>query len=134
MPKQSAAFDGLTIHYRMWAKNMRLHMMSKQMAWLRLLELVEAEKQPMTNLRISTIETIDGKEVDLAWLSHHVWAFILQNVNDAVHAQSTALAGGEEFNGLELWRRMFVNHEGGAEQVTLKGIRNFMGFPKCHKT
>lgn len=42
-----------------------------------------------------------------------------------------ALAGGEKFNGFELWRRLYITHAGGSEQVQLANIWNTHSFPSC---
>ena len=44
------------------------------------------------------------------------------------------MAGGEDSNGVELWRRLYIEYEGGAEHVALAGLRRFHAFPKCENT
>ena len=128
-PENINPFDGVSIHYRTWATRIRLHMMSKQTGWLRILELTESEQKPLTKERIASFKEVDSKPVNVAWLSQHLWALICNNVTNAVQVHAVALAGGEEFNGLELWRRLVISHEGGAEQVTIAGVRNFHNSP-----
>ena len=107
--------------------------MGKQTAWLRILDLIEMGKEPFTTDRVAELDQVDGKPVDLTWISQHLWALIVGNSSAGVQSQATALAGGEEYNGLELWRRLYINHEGGAEQVVLAGITNFTPFSKMHE-
>ena len=42
-----------------------------------------------------------------------------------------ALTQNEADNGFELWRALYVENEGGAEQVALGGMSNLHAFPKC---
>ena len=41
------------------------------------------------------------------------------------------MVGGETYNGLELWRRLYVENKGGAEQVVMAGLRRLHNFPQC---
>ena len=50
---------------------------------------------------------------------------------NSVHERRLQLTGGEDNNGLELWRSIFQENEGGAEHVVMAGIRRFQRFPKC---
>ena len=52
-------------------------------------------------------------------------------ISDTLYPGREALAGGEEGNGLELWRNLFWEHEGGDTAVQIHGIRSFHAFPKC---
>ena len=51
---------------------------------------------------------------------------------DSIYNNRNVLAGGHN-NGLELWRSLFVKHEGGADQVELGGMESLHTFPKCDK-
>ena len=41
------------------------------------------------------------------------------------------IAGGEDRNGIELWRRLSMVNVGGAEQVAVAGLRGLYKFAKC---
>ena len=71
-------------------------------------------------------------DADLAFCSNSLWAFIGENVSDNIYNNRIVVAGGNN-NGLELWRALYVKHEGGADQVQLGGIGNLHSFPKCDK-
>ena len=71
-------------------------------------------------------------DVDFAWVSNALWTFIGEHVVDSVYNNRSVLAGGGE-NGLELWRALYVKHEGGADQVELGGIGSLHSFPQCDK-
>ena len=52
-------------------------------------------------------------------------------MNDEVHPRREALAGGEEGNGIELWRVLCREHEGRAQQVYIHYIKDFHTSPQC---
>ena len=52
-------------------------------------------------------------------------------LGDTTYNLRVQKAGGEDRNGLELWRKLFLENEGGAEQVALAGLRRFHKFLKC---
>ena len=52
-------------------------------------------------------------------------------MTDQVHPRREALAGGEEGNGIELWRALHWEYEGGATACHIHGVRSFHNFPKC---
>ena len=60
-----------------------------------------------------------------------LWTYIGDNVTDLIHSRRIQLTLGDEHNGLELWRALYVKHKGGAEQMTLAGMGSFLSFPKC---
>ena len=41
------------------------------------------------------------------------------------------MAGGEERNGLELWRKLHETNEGGAEQCAIAGLGRLHRLEKC---
>ena len=105
--------------------------MAKQPGWMRVLQIIESEPKPLTHAIISEFDEIDGTDVDVSWLSQHLWALTCANITNDVHAHRVAFAGGEDYNGFELWRRLFQEHDGGASEVALSGIRSLHGFPRC---
>ena len=52
-------------------------------------------------------------------------------MNDDLHASRLSLTQNDPDNGFELWRALYMEHEGGAEQVTLGGMSNLHSFPQC---
>ena len=105
--------------------------MAKQPGWMRVLQLIENENKPFTNASIQLWDEIDGKDVNVPWLSSHLWPLVCSNVTNDVFTHRVAFAGGEEYTGFELWRRLLHQREGGASEVALQGIRSLHGFPKC---
>ena len=56
-----------------------------------------------------------------------------KNIDNDLHGRRLALTQNESDNGFELWRALFVENEGGAEQVALGGMSNLHAFPQCPK-
>lgn len=60
-----------------------------------------------------------------------MWVFIGKNVDNELHGRRLALTQNDPDNGFELWRAIFIENEGGAEQVTLGGMSSLHSFPQC---
>ena len=57
--------------------------------------------------------------------------FDWENINADLHGRRLALTQNDADNGFELWRALFKENEGGAEQVALGGMSNLHSFPQC---
>ena len=53
------------------------------------------------------------------------------NIDNDLHGRRLALTQNDVDNGFELWRALFIENEGGAEQVALGGMSNLHSFPQC---
>ena len=103
--------------------------------WGELLEKVEKTKDPITYQALSTLQyEAKGMKVDLQWVTRCLWNFLGNHMDDSLYRRRLQLASGEEGNGLEIWRVLFRENEGGAKQVVLSGIRTLHNFPRCPKT
>ena len=110
---------------------MRDHLCAGHQPWGRLLEVVEKHREALTFQKLSSISTVDGATLDLPVISRQLWCFLGPRLGDSLYSRRVQLAGGEDQNGLELWRKLFMEFEGGAETVALSGLRRFHGFPRC---
>ena len=73
--------------------------------------------------------------LNLVDISMNLWSFLGMHMDNNVYMRRATLVDGEEGNGLELWRKLYMENEGGAEQVHLAGLARFLTFEKCpHKT
>ena len=54
-------------------------------------------------------------------------------MNDTMLGRMLTLAGGEEFNGFELWRALHVEFRGGSVEMTCNERGFFLDFPTCDK-
>ena len=71
-----------------------------------------------------------GVSLHLDFISAQLWAFVGNHLTPTLDSRRLSLAGGEDYNGLEQWRKLYLDNEGVAEQVTLAGIRRFHAFEK----
>ena len=80
-------------------------------------------------LQVSAVDTLGPNH--LIEISQFLWMFLGTVITDDLHLRREALSGGEEGNGLELWRVLFWEHEGGDSAVQIQGMRAFHNIPKC---
>ena len=86
----------------------------------------------MTWVKLGTTHNrINGLNVDLVWLSRALWTFMSANMTLTFQRTCSQLIGCEEANGLELWRFLYFQNQGGAEQVQIVDRAAFHAFPKC---
>ena len=110
------------------------HLIRCNVHWGELLNYVEQEQTPLTwtKLKASPItESSYGFSCDLMSVSRTLWSFIGEHMSTALFDRRTAMASGEERNGIELWRRLFRTHEGGDAAVRIGGVANLHTFPPC---
>ena len=121
--KELRPFNGTHTTYKTWANRVKDHFIKKNADWHYLFREVEAQKAPIAR-DLLKVSWLNGNgytmEVDVGWCASALWTFIGEHVIDTVYNNRNVLAGGHN-NGLELWRALFVRHEGGAD------------FPQCDK-
>ena len=61
------------------------------------------------------------------------WTCVGKVVNDTMLGRMATLAGGEEFNGFELWRALHVEYRSGSTEMSCNERGFFIDFPKCAK-
>ena len=132
--KQSKAmslFNGSAHAYRNWSERIKDHCKEVNLGYAQIFEMIEAQgsKIQQANLQLGVLD--NGVQVDYKWLSQHLWVFLGKNINDDLHARRLALTQNDADNGFELWRALFIENEGGAEQVALGGMSNLHAFPQC---
>ena len=91
---------------------------------------VETERLPLPWSRLNTAR-IQGLNLDVPWISRALWTAMVSNMTLTFQRTCAQLIGGEETNGIELWRYLFFKNQGGAEQVQLVDKAAFHAFPKC---
>jgi hypothetical protein len=124
-------FDGSHGKYKVWASRLKDHFIKRNPDWQFLFTEIESHKFPFTkdNLKLGFLKTEQYTiDIDFAWTATTLWTFIGEHVVDSLYNIRNVLAGGHN-NGLELWRALFVKHEGGADQVELSGMWSLYNFP-----
>ena len=64
----------------------------------------------------------DGVKLDLPGISRRLWTCMGPRLGDDICSRRTQLAGGEENNGLELWRRYHEDNIGMDETIEDAGL------------
>lgn len=98
--------------------------MMSNVGWGRVLHLVKRERYPLTLALLRQTSTVDQADVDMEFLATQVWSVLGQHAfGDYIYGRRTQLANGEAYSGIDLWRRLHVESNGGAEQVVMAGLR-----------
>ena len=110
-PKLFEHFNGKAENYKTWASRVKDHLMSSNLSWGRLLEVVEGEKAPLTKVRLATIGGVDGVQLDLLKISQLLRAFLGNHCfANPVYERRSQLTAGEDHNGLQLRRARYHEH------------------------
>ena len=130
--KELKAFDGKVENYDEWHARIVEHCALSNQSWLKVFDLIEKTKRPVSLRDLPNIK-IEGLDVDWNNLAVKLWTFIGNHVTGIIHQRRNQLTLGQEYNGIELWRALFVQNKGGAEQVAVGGISAFHAFPVCRR-
>ena len=83
------------------------------MSWCRLLEVTEIQKTPRTRASLAACPGVDEAKLDMVKISQLLWAFLGNHCfANPVYERRLQLTGGEDHNGLELWRALYNENEG----------------------
>ena len=129
-------FTGSAEKYKIWADRIKDHFKERNSDWNYIFKLIESSKSPIWkhSLGQSTVgDSSRSSAVDFQWITSHLWTFIGKHVTEVVYSRRMTLTNGEEDHGMELWRALFVENEGGAEQVIVGGMNNLHSFPRCDR-
>ena len=99
--------------------------------WARLLRTIESEKTPLNFSRY--IDGISGYNLDPYHVSVQLWSLVGENWTNKMFNARRDKTSGEDENGFELWRKLYVTHEGGARTTHVSGMGSFRTFPACDK-
>ena len=131
MSKAMTLFNGSAHSYRNWSDRIKDHCKEVNLGYSYIFNLIEAQGSRIVQANLQNGVLENGAAVDFRWLSQHLWVFIGKNINDDLHGRRLALTQNDADNGFELWRALFIENEGGAEQVALGGMSNLHAFPQC---
>ena len=99
--------------------------------WRRVLNWTLKQKQPIRFEFLELSSELGIPSQEWKWLTSEFWTFLGETISKSLHLRRKVLAGGEEDNGLEIFRRFSADHEGGAAIIQLGGRRGFPIFPRC---
>ena len=132
--KSLVPFNGSSETYQTWANRMKDHFCEKNPNWSHVFKLIESWKIPISNSQLGTNvigDTHNPIIVDFNWVANHLWTFIGKQITDTMYYSRTTLTNGEDGNGVELWRALYIQNEGGADQAEVGGMNDFHTFPQC---
>ena len=128
-------FDNVMRNYSDWAANMTNHLIACNQGYGKILYFLHKEKAPLTyeKLHFATrYSTFPGLNVDLVWVARAMWTFIYEHVTSTTKRGLNKKVGpAETLNGLERWRRMYFDNQGGAIEVEIQDRDCFINFPMC---
>ena len=104
------------------------HMCRSTNRWRNILDFVQMGKSPITMAWLRN-DHVDGIS---AWdLSVMFESFVIDFLPRSMYTRRTQISNGEFGNGFELWRRLFLEFQGGSDAVEFGGVRRLLDFPKC---
>ena len=132
-PRELRTFDGDIRFYDKWRLRIRNHFIASNMFYQNIFDLIESNREPITFQALSQTKLEILPNANWIWLANHIFGFVAKCVNDAMLGRLTTMAGGEEFNGFEVWRALHVEHRGGSVEMTCNERGFFIDFPRCDK-
>ena len=131
--KELKAFDGQMIHFDNWRRRIRDHFISVNCNYAKIFELAEKAKTPIHWDLLRTTDISDLPYVNWPWIATHIWTFTSAYLTDSQLLRRTTLTLGQEFNGLELWRALYMENCGGSAEMVTTERSFFIDFPKCER-
>ena len=115
-------YDGTGPKYRDWSANVINHLLSSNQGWGKVMWMVQREREPLTYQRLATTNYEDtGLQLDWVWIARPPYTFLFNHVTQGRKRGLPRKVGqGEELNGLELWRKLYVDNEGGYAEVEVQ--------------
>ena len=75
------------------------------------------KKEPIKLEQLALATELEISPEDWLWVATELWTFLGDVIDEALYPRRKVLAGGEDDNGVELWRRFNVDHEGGRHHL-----------------
>ena len=124
-------FDGDHGKYKTWKQKLVDHASESNEAWRNFLKHIERQTEPMTYQCLASLNfgRFTGWELAL-----DLWSFISKRLGTTLYERRVQLAYGIEGNGVELWRRLFCDYEGGDAVVQLHGRSLLQNFKPAEST
>ena len=132
-PKELRTFDGNIQWYDKWRLRIQHHFIATNMFYKNVFDMIESSREPIPFRTLATASVPLLPNVNWIWMANHIYGFIGKCMNDTMLGRMATMAGGEEFNGFELWRALFVEFRGGSVEMTCNERGFFIDFPKCTK-
>ena len=132
--KELKAFDGDMATYDNWRRRIRDHFVSVNCNYAKVFELIERQKTPIDWNTLATTRVAELPYLNWQWVATHLWSFTGAYLTDIQLTDRATLSGGQEFNGLEHWRALFLQNCGGSSEMANAERGFWIAFPKCEKS
>ena len=114
--------------YKLWRSRMTDHMCRSTQQWRQVLDFFVTGH---TAIRRDWLMATNVVGINAWELATMLEAFLVDWLPRSMYNRRTQWAGGEFGNGFEMWRRMYIEYQGGSEAVEFGGIRRLQEFPRC---
>ena len=125
------SFNGEIANYDNWRRRVRDHFTGTNLFYKDIFDMVESEKSTISWSRLATLKVAALPNLDWQWIASQIWSFIGRFMTDTLFGRRLTLTCGEEFNGLELWRALWMENHGGSVEMKVHERNFFIHFPKC---
>ena len=124
-------WNGDMLKYREWRELLRDHLLGTNQGYGRILHEIEKYRTQLSMNYLICRRSLPGMNIDMLWITKQLWTFLVRHVNRDTRKSFKTLVDGEELNGAELWRSLFVNNNGGAGEVEVADLGALHAFPPC---
>ena len=123
-------FSGNIHEFQMWRDRIVDHLCRTNRQWRPILEVMQTWPTPISKEWLMT-QSHGGYS---GWeISEILEGFLIEWLSDSLYKRRTQLCGGTKGNGLEMWRWLFTEFQGGSDAVMLGGSRQLQDWPRCQK-
>ena len=119
--------------FNLWKSKIIDHLCESTSRWRELLKKTQESEGPIMKKYLQDIHVGWGEN---AWaISEDLGNFLVKFLNKPMYNRRDQLWRGpdETGNGLEMWRRLNLEFEGGSEFVEYGGRKGFNRYPRCTK-
>ena len=120
-------FNAEYAKYKNWKDKLTDHAAQDNANWKNLLRHCEGQVDHIEYEHLSCMSFGQSTGWDL---SLDLWNFLSKKLGVDLYEKRITLAHGVEGNGFELWRRLYVDYEGGDEVVQNDGRTKLQNFPQ----
>ena len=132
--KELRSFDGDMAAYDNWRRRIRDHFVSVNCNYALVFDLIEQQKTPIDWNLLATTRVAELPYLNWSWVATHMWSFTGAYLTDNQLTNRSTLVGGQEFNGLEHWRALYLQNCGGSSEMANAERGFWIDFPKCERS
>ena len=131
--KELKSFDGDLAFYDSWRRRVRDHFVSVNCNYGLIFDTIESTKVPINWSTLAMTRNQQLPFMNWEWAATHIWTFIGGYLSDDIMRRRMTLTNGQDYNGLELWRALYAENNGGSTELAVLERGWFIDFPKCDK-